>query len=129
MSLTNEYERIPMGKGLIIETNFSEASTPCKLFRVSVRKESSIITREELFGLLFLFADENQQEDLIPVIETKMRSISRLLTFTLKKDMRKGERVKAWYQYFVPETVYEKLLIKDPERYREATKTLADAQR
>ena len=123
--ISNEYEKIPLGPGgeLVVDTNFSSASKPCKYFRFTLGDKSVTISREELFGLLFLFADEKQQEDLIPVTQTTMRSISRLLTFTVQKDMRKGEKVSAFYQYFVPETVYEKLLISNPDKYRSGDAT------
>lgn len=118
MSLPSEYEKIPLGENCIVETNWSEASTPCKLFRLKMGDEECVIPRDQLFSILFLFANEKQQEDLIPVIETKVKSISRLLTFKLKKDMQKGSLVKARYDYWVPETVYEKLLLSDPNVYQ-----------
>ena len=116
--LDPEYIRLQLSKDLILETNFSESSTPCKLFKFTIGKKSSIIKRDELFGLLFMFGNEKQQEDLIPVIETKVRSITRLLSFKLKVDMKKGQIVKASYTYFMPETIVERLLISDPERYQ-----------
>lgn len=55
-----------------------------------------------------------------------MKSITRMLTLTMKKDMRKGEKLRTLYQYFVPETVYEKLLLSDPNKYRPGTLTTDD---
>lgn len=120
MSTSDEYEKIHLGDDILVEVNWATSVTPCKAFKITIGDKSSIVPRDAMFGLLFLFADEKEQEDLIPVIETKVRSISRLLTFTLKKDMRKGEKLRARYQYFVPETVYEKLLLTDPEKYKSA---------
>lgn len=116
--LDKEYTKIQLSKDLILETNFSENSKPCKYFKFTLGDKSSIISREELFGILFLFGDEKQQEDLIPITETKVRTITRLLSFKLKKDMRKGEIVKASYTYFMPETLVEKLLLSNPEQYK-----------
>ena len=118
--LDSEYIKLQLSENLILETNYSESSTPCKLFKFTIGKKSSIISRTELFGLLFMFGTEKEQEDLIPVVQTKVRSITRLLSFKLKKDMKKGEIVKAAYTYFMPEAIVEKLLISDPERYQPA---------
>ena len=118
--LDSGYLKIPLSDNLTLETNFSKLSTPCKAFKFTMGKESSIISRDELFGLLFMFGDDKQQEDLIPVISTKVRGITRMLSFRLKKDMHKGEIVKAAYTYFMPEAIVEKLLISDPERYQRA---------
>ena len=109
--LDSEYTKISLSPKMIVETNFSVSSTPCEAFRFTIGKESSIITRKELFGFLFLFANEKEQEDLIPVIHTKVKSITRLLSFKLSRDMRKGQIVKAAYTYFMPESIIEKLLI------------------
>lgn len=121
MSIHSEHEEISIGPNISVETNWSPDSTPCRLFRFKVDGKEAVVGRAELFGMLFMFGDEKQQEDLIPVVETKVRSITRLLSFTLKKDMRKGERVRAQYQYFVPESVAERLLLSDPERYKPGT--------
>ena len=113
-----EYTRLKLTQELTFEANYSKHSTPCKWFKLTMGNKSTTMSRDELFGLLFLFADEQQQEDLIPIKETKVRSITRLLSFKLKKDMRKGEIVRAAYTYFMPETIVEKLLISNPEKYR-----------
>ena len=118
--LDSEYIKLHLNKDITVESNFNEASTPYKIFKFSLGDKSTFILRDELFGLLFLFGDEKQQEDLIPVISTKVRTITRLLSFKLKKDMRKGQIVRAPYTYFMPEAIVEKLLISDPKRYRKS---------
>ena len=83
-----EYTRLKLTQELTFEANYSQHSTPCKWFKLTMGNKSTTMSRDELFGLLFLFADEQQQEDLIPIKETKVRSITRLLSFKLKKDKR-----------------------------------------
>lgn len=117
MSIHSDYERVHLGEDFYVEVNWADSVKPCKAFRVTIGKENRVVSRDEMFGFLFFFGDEKQQEDLIPVKETKMKSITRMLTLTMKKDMRKGEKLRTLYQYFVPETVYEKLLLSDPKKY------------
>lgn len=120
MALDSKYIKIPVGQKIVVEANFSTTSTPCKEFKFTIGKQSSVITREELFGLLFLFANKKEQEDLISVTYTKVKAITRLLSFKLSRSMKKGQIVKAAYTYFMPEAIVDKLLISDPERYRPA---------
>lgn len=128
MSIHDEYEMVHLGPDITVEVNWNSSVIPCKAFKITIEGRSAVVSRDEMFGLLFLFADEKQQEDLIPVKEVKVRAITRLLTFTAKKNIPKGGKVSATFQYFVPETVYEKLLL-DPKKYQPGALTENDLEK
>lgn len=94
-----------------VDVNWNEHVTPCKKIRFKLDGKEQIIDREDLYAMMMLFGNDNQQTDLIPVIETKVRAITRLLKIRAKKDMRRGEIMAFPYTYFVPAAVYEKLLL------------------
>ena len=113
-------QRIPVGvKGKLIFSTEDE-----KNFTVSIGKSKAEITRSDLMGLLFLFADKKEQEDLITSTEIKMRPIARLLTFTLKEDLKVGDSIKAFYQYLLPVEYANKLIQAAPHKYKSVDVTI-----
>lgn len=114
-------QKIPVGKE---EKLVFETKDDGKTFKVSIGKESVEITRPELMGLLFLYADKKQQEDLMTTTEVRMKPIARLLTFTLKEDLKAGESIQAFYQYLLPVEYANKLIASNPRKYKEATITI-----
>ena len=118
-------QRIPVGEEnrLIFETKDE------KTFKVFVDDKWTVIKRSDLMGLLFLFADKKEQEDLITTTEVKMKPIARHLTFTLKEDLKAGERVSAWYQYLLPVNYANKLIAVNPRKYKEATINIVQVQK
>lgn len=117
----NKRQKIPVGKEakLVFET-----SDDGKNFTVRINKEKVVITRADLMGLLFLYADKKQQEDLLTATEIKMKPIARLLTFTLKEDLKEGDKIKAWYQYLLPVEYANKLIEVAPHKYKNAEVTI-----
>lgn len=104
-------------KGLTVEVNWNSNVVPCKFIRFQLGGKEVIINREDFYAMMILFADDKQMDDLIPVIETKVRAITRLLKVRTKKDMRKGEVMAFPYTYYVEAGVYEKLLLNNPKTY------------
>lgn len=119
-------QKIPVGKE---EKLIFETSDDGKNFAVSIGDQKVEITRAELMGLLFLYADKRQQEDLLTATEIKMKPIARLLTFTLKEDMKAGEKVNAFYQYLLPVEYADKLIKVSPHKYKEATVTIDEVSK
>ncbi len=93
-----------------VEVNWEPSVTPCRKIKFSLGDRTAVIDREDLYAMMFLFADPEQQVDLIPVHQTKVRVIQRMLHVRTKKEMRKGEIMHVPYKYFVPEAIYERLL-------------------
>lgn len=118
-------QKIPVGGDgrLIFETDDE------KTFKVSIGEMSTSIKRSDLMGLMFLFADKKEQEDLITTTEVKMKPIARHLTFTIKEDLKAGEKISAWYQYLLPVEYANKLIAANPRKYKEATITIDQVQK
>ena len=114
-------QRIPVG---LEEKLVFETEDDGKTFDVSIGDQKVQIKRPELMGLLFLYADKKEQEDLLTATEIKMKPIARLLSFKLKEDMKAGEIVKAFYQYLLPVEYANKLIKVAPHKYKEATVTI-----
>ena len=118
-SSKNDRLKLQLGGKLVVESNYSEESKSCKLFKFSIGNKSAVVTRKDLFGLLFVFADEKEQEDLVTLKRTKVRPITRLLSMRLDNDMKKGEIVSATFTYHLPEELVEQLVQGNPKKYRE----------
>lgn len=111
-----DYTHFHVG-GMEVEVNWNATVMPCKKIKFTFDGKEQIIDREDLYALMMLFGDEKQQEELIPVIQTKVKAIRRLLKVRVKKDMRRGEIMAFPYTYFIPEAVYERLLLDKPNEY------------
>ena len=121
--MLDDYTELTLGK-LKIFANWNEAVKPAKKFRIAMNGVEEIIDREDLYSLLMLFGDEEQQEQLIPVIETKVKQITRLLKVRAKKDMKKGELLVFPYTYFIPVDAYQKFKIKGGANVKSADELL-----
>ena len=95
--------------GLKIEANWNESVKPSEKFKFTIGGKSVIIDRAHLYQTLMLFGDDDQQESLIPVIETKIKEVTRLLKVKARRDIKRGEVIAVPYTTFVPLGTYEKL--------------------
>ncbi len=120
--LDSRYLKFPINKEdtFTVETNYSPDSTPYEKFKFVLDGKEVVIDRSKLFGLLFLFADERQQEDLITFKKMKMRNVTRLLSFRTEKDIKKGDILKAPFTYALPEETVDEMIRLNPDIYREA---------
>lgn len=94
---------------LKIEANWNEDVQPAKKFKITIGDKTEILDRQDLYSLMMLFGDEDQQCDLIPVVETKVVMVKRLLKIRAKKNIKRGELINTTYEYPMAETVYDKL--------------------
>ena len=90
-----------------IEMNVSESTTDT--VKITIAGKSSFIKIEDLYGLVFVMCDPEQQMDMMPVRHTTIRKLVRWHTVEVKKDMRKGERLIVKCETDVPMTVEEGL--------------------
>ena len=97
-------------------------------FSISVDGVAVNIERSKLMGLLFLFADKTEQEDLLTSTEVKMKLISRLLKIRADKDMKAGDILVAHYTYPLPVKYADKLIEVSPEKYSNASITIDEAK-
>lgn len=97
-------------------------------FSISVDGVAVNIERSKLMGLLFLFADKDEQEDLLTATEIKMMLISRLLKIRADKDMKAGDILVAHYTYPLPIKYAKKLIEVSPEKYSNASITIDEAK-
>jgi len=69
----------------------------------------SYINITELYGLIWLLVDKEQQQELMPVRQTEVRTYQGQHRIKLKRDMKKGEIVVANYHFEVPIKVEENI--------------------
>lgn len=108
--MIKDYTQFSVGP-MTVEVNWNEVASPCKKIKFTFEGHEAIVDREDLYALMMLFGDEKQQEELIPVIQAKVKAIRRLIKFRVKKDMKRGEIAAFPYTYFIPEAIYERLLL------------------
>ena len=108
--MLSDYCELQRGN-LKIRANWNEAVTPAEKFEFTIDGKVAYLDRDDLYSLLMLFGNEEQQELLTPVAETRVKEITRLLKVKAKKDMKKGETLVFPYTYYIPIGTYEKLQI------------------
>lgn len=102
--MISTHEKAEIASGLFIEVNWNKKVTPCKKMRVTDINTSAVydVERDDFFGMMFMFADEDQQLDMIPAKSTEVRMEKRMLKIRTLKDMKKGELMDVPYEYPVP---------------------------
>jgi hypothetical protein len=90
-----------------VEMNVSESTSDA--VKVTIAGKSAFIKIEDLYGMIFVLCDPEQQMNMMPVRHTTIRKLVRWHTVEVKKDMRKGERLVVKCETDVPMTVEEGL--------------------
>src|SRR3990167_3615308 len=98
-------------EGMTVEANWNEAVQGCSHIKFIIDGKECIIPRAELYSLLFLFGDEEQQEQLIPVKSHEVSMMKRWIGVKLKRDMKKGEKRHVMVEFPVEQRVREKFQI------------------
>ena len=109
--------------GLGVEVNWNKDVSPCKKFKFSLGDQTAIIDKKDLYGLLFMFGDEADKEEMIPVTTTQLIMVKKLLTIRAKKNIKVGELIKTTYEYPIDEKIYSKIILSD-STIRKSEKTL-----
>lgn len=70
---------------------------------------SERIKKTELYGAVFMFADHDTQDRLMPVRKTEVLTFERIHNVQMKKDMKKGQILKIRCHMDVPVRIEESL--------------------
>lgn len=105
---------------LEVDVNWNPASTPCKAIRFRMGEKEVTIPRSDFYAMLVLFSGPKELDLLIPVKETEVRMITRLLQIRVKNDIRKGGLISVPYTYPVDAQTYNKLIVHPSGKYRPA---------
>ena len=106
--MISEYTAFSLGK-MKVEVNFNEASQPCKVIKFTMDGKEELVDRADFYAMMMMFADPQQMVDLIPVKETVVRAVTRLLKVRAKKDIKKGETIAVPYTHYIPQGEYERV--------------------
>lgn len=81
-------------ESLDIEVNWSNNKSVrgCKHLKVTIRDEKVILSRDQLWMLIFMFSEEDQQEKMLPIVETVVRHHETIVDLVAKNDIKKGEK-------------------------------------
>jgi hypothetical protein len=77
--------------------------------RMTVGKEKRSFKFGELYAMVFAIADEEKQSDMMPVRQTEVVTYRRIHNVMLKKDMKKGQKIRVSCEINVPQIVNEGL--------------------
>lgn len=105
-----------------VDVNWSKAVTPCKKIRFKFEDKVQIIDHDELYSMLMLFGNEDQQVALIPSKKREMVLIERMLHIKAGKDIKAGEIITVPYQYSMDVETYEEMVKQDPRQFRRIIK-------
>jgi len=98
---------------LSVEVNWNESVKPCKKFKLKLGDKETIINYNDLYGMLFMFGNEESKSDLIPVKHSKIIMAKREVRMRAKKDIKRGDIIQTTYEYPIAEDVFYKLKQQD----------------
>lgn len=90
-----------------MEVCFSDSPDLQDTVRVTMGSETAIIKISELYGFMFVIANAEQQEQLMPVKQTTVRKIRKRHIVEVTKDIRKGQKLNVRCETNVPVEVWE----------------------
>lgn len=93
--------------GISIDVNFDKKYTDC--VRINLGKSRAIIKKSDLFQILFMVSNEQQQEAMIPIKKEAVRPYKKQHMVKLQKDMKAGEELVVNCTVHVPLLVEEAL--------------------
>ncbi len=109
---------------LKIEANYDGASTPCKTIKFTIDDKEAIIDSHDLYGLLMLYADEEQMDKMVKTTVKQVRMIRKAVKVTANKDLKKGEDVVFIIEYPVDADIAEKWYEKNKGIAQEEAKNM-----
>lgn len=104
--------RIPDLKGktdMEFEINFSTDPLFKDCVKISVGSEDLIVGMKDLYEFVFWAADPENQAKLIPVTQTKVRTIQKIHQVKVTKDIKQGEFLKVRCETNVPVEIFDGL--------------------
>jgi len=115
--MISDKAKLKVGK-MEVDVNWSPAVTPCKKIRFKFGDKVQIIDHDELYTMLMLFGNQDQQADLIPTKRREMVLIERMLHVKATKDIKAGELITVPYQYSMDIETYEQMIKENPRSFR-----------
>lgn len=81
------------GNEVIFEVNWNSSKRvkDCKHIKLSVGDKEAIISKDHLWGLLFMISNDEQQEKMIPRVTVPIKSYNTVIQVMAKQDFRKGQ--------------------------------------
>ena len=86
-----------------------EVDPDVEMFRVKVGKEWKRFKKSDLWSMIFVISDPDQQDKMIPVRRSELVTYTRIHRIKLKKDMKQGQEVKCKCEINVEKSVVEGL--------------------
>lgn len=95
------------GNSLLFETNWNKIVKRTGHIKISMNGVESVVTREQLWSILFLLGTAKDHDKLVePFIkQTRVTKFNRLIGITTEKDIKKGEMINVALEFTLnPET-------------------------
>jgi hypothetical protein len=92
-----------------LEINFSSNPDLKETVKIEIGGKEAIIPIKYLYSFVFMVANSEQQERLMPVRQTLVRKIVKQHRILAKRDIKKGEYVVARCETNVPVEIWEGL--------------------
>lgn len=95
------------GNEVSFEINWNSLVRSKGYVKMTIGKHSAVVSREQLWAIMFMFGSAEEQEKLISpfVKQTRVTKYTRLLGVTTSRDIRKGELINVPLEFtFQPES-------------------------
>jgi hypothetical protein len=91
------------------EVSWDERSEISRAIKLKVGENVVVIPFEEVYSLVYLMANPQESEDMLPVRKTFVKKIVKMHVATAKKNIKKGEEIRLRCETDVPVEVVEGL--------------------
>lgn len=92
-----------------LEVNFSSDTDLKETVKIEIGGKEAIIPIKYLYSFVFMVANHEQQDNLLPIRHTLVRKIVKQHRIMAKKNIKKGEYVVARCETNVPVEIWEGL--------------------
>ena len=82
------------GNDIEMEVNWNKQVAGNKFIKFQLAGKEAIISYNHLWTLLFMTANEKQQEDMLPTKTERVRIYNTLVDIKAKKDIKKGDTIR-----------------------------------
>jgi hypothetical protein len=103
--------------GITIEANYNKDVVPCKKVKVTIGDKSAEVSRDDLYNLLILFADDEEMDKCLNVKSRKMVMVKKMVKVQTNKDIKAGEDIVFPIEYPIPEEDYDQYLEDNKEMF------------
>jgi len=91
---------------LLTDWEYNDPDWESRVIEIKMGDKKSYVSFNQLYSLIFLMANEQEQADMIPTKTGRVRHMEQVITIEAKENVKKGQRINARVKWRVPEEMF-----------------------